>query len=532
MPRLLIEDAQGRPKIIELDGNELVVGRSQDAGVVLDDVRASRRHACITRSQTRFAIRDLNSGNGLFVNGERVSEKALAHGDVIQIGHSKLVFDESGESSEVTFAEQDADPLAILVRRLEDVTSPAIAARGNAGAQAVEKELEGLRRKARILTLMFEMGKNLKGTISVEEVYRQVCILLLEVCGADQVQILEIDDDGRLKMAYEDRGSGIGIRRSVSRTVTRKVMEERVTLLSTNASNDPSLAEGQSIVQQQLQSILCAPLVVRDKVQGLIYLDQGKVAAFSTDDLDVVNAVAAQAAIALENVHALTRQAREAEARAAYSRFLPAHVVEDLLKNPEKLRLGGTNQVATLLFADMRGFTRLSASMEPEDVVGMLNDYFGEMTEILFEHGGTLDKYIGDGLMAVFGAPYTGPDDALNAVRTAVAMQRRMQALKGRFQKGQKGWIDLDLEIGIGINTGIVTVGYVGSIRRFDYTAIGDTVNMASRLESNAPPGEIYIASSTFQELRGEFPCADLQIKVKGRDEPLDCHRVLWRDLA
>ena len=528
MPRLLIEDAQGRAKIFELDMNELIVGRGSDAGVVLEDGRASRRHACITRSQSKFAIRDLNSGNGLFVNGERVSERVLAHGDVIQIGHSKLVFDETAGSSEVRFAEQEADQLAILVRRLEDATSLATVPVSNAGTPAVEKELEGLRRKARILTLMFELGKSLKGTILLEEVYRQVCSLLLEVCTADQVLILEIDENGGLKVAYEAKGKGNAIRRTVSRTITRKVIEERVTLLSTNASNDPSLDKGQSIVLQQLQSVLCAPLVVREQVQGLIYLDQAKVAAFSSDDLDVVNAVAAQAAIALENVHALTRQAREAEARAAYSRFLPAHVVEDLLKSPEKLRLGGTNQVATLLFADVRGFTRMSASMEPEDVVGMLNDYFGEMTEIIFEHGGTLDKYIGDGLMAVFGAPYTGPDDALNAVRTAVAMQRRMHALKGQFQKGKAGGIDLG--IGIGINTGVVTVGYVGSMRRFDYTAIGDTVNMASRLESNAPPGEIYIASSTFLELRGEFRCADLQIKVKGRDEPLDCHRVLWRE--
>ena len=168
----------------------------------------------------------------------------------------------------------------------------------------------------------------------------------------------------------------------------------------------------------------------------------------------------------------------------------------------------------------------MSARMEPEEVVGILNDYFGEMTEIIFEHGGTLDKYIGDGMMALFGAPYAGPDDAINAVRTAVAMQKRMESLKGQFGSGTGAGATLD--IGIGINTGVVTVGYVGSARRFDYTAIGDTVNMASRLESNAPAGEIYISNSTCSELQGMFTCADLQIEVKGRDEPLYCHRVLW----
>jgi adenylate cyclase len=531
MARLVIQDAHGRSSIFELTVNELIVGRSADAGLVLEDGRASRRHACITRDAGVFAIRDLNSGNGLYVNGKRVSEKVLAHADVIQVGHARLVFDDSAGSSAVTFAEHDSDPAAMLVRRIEDAASPATAPPGNPDMSAAEKELEVLHRKARILTFMYELGKDLKGAVSLEAVYGRVCVLLLEVCAADRVLILEIDETGTgLKVAYEGGGSSDAVSRTVSRTVTSKVIGERVTLLSTNASSDPALAQGQSIVRQQIRSVICAPLIVREQVQGVIYLDQDKVGAFSTEDLDAVNAVAAQAAIALENVHALKRQAREVEVRTAYSRFLPAHVVEELLNNPDKLTLGGANQVATVLFADVRGFTRMSALMDPEEIVGILNDYFGEMTEIIFQHGGTLDKYIGDGLMAVFGAPYSGPDDAIKAVRTAVAMQARMQALKGQFGSGKKGGVALG--IGIGINTGIVTVGYVGSMRRFDYTAIGDTVNMAARLESNAPAGEIYIAGNTFSELRGLFPCVDLEVTVKGRDEPLNCHRVLWRQFA
>ena len=222
--------------------------------------------------------------------------------------------------------------------------------------------------------------------------------------------------------------------------------------------------------------------------------------------------------------HALARLTREAEARAAYSRFLPAHVVEDLLHRPETLKLGGTNQIATVLFADIRGFTRFSGQLPPEDVVAMLNEYFGEMTEVIFENGGTLDKYIGDGLMALFGAPYAGPDDPVRAVTAAIAMQARLGVLKQHFAHDET-W--QSLTIGIGINTGVVTVGYVGSTRRLDYTAIGDTVNMAARLESNAPPGAIYISSSTWKELGNRFECRPLQIRVKGKDQPLDCYLVL-----
>lgn len=516
MPRLLVEDAAGIKSVFELDSNGVVIGRSSEAGLVVRDGRASRRHAEIGKRSGSFVIQDLNSGNGLYVNGRRVTEAALATGDVIRIGHSTLVFDDSGGSRDLQFSDEDGGYGDVVVRRIEDAASPAgVSPAESSSASALEKELYVLRRKEKILTLMYELGRALQGLSSAAEVYNQVTALLLEICGADRVLILEIDSNGGLRFAHQAAAAGRAAGRTVSRTVTQKVTAERVTLLSTNAAADPALAQGQSIVLQQIRSVICAPLLVRDQVQALIYLDQERVAAFAVEDLDVVNGVAAQAAIALENVHALQRQAHEAEVRQAYSRFLPQHVVEDLLKSPGKLKLGGTNQIATVLFADIRGFTRMSARMEPEEVVNILNEYFGEMTEIIFRHGGTLDKFIGDGLMALFGAPYAGPEDAANAVRTAIDMQRQIQTQNG-------------LGIGIGINTGLVTAGYVGSARRFDYTAIGDTVNMASRLESNAPAGEIYLAQSTYAELQGLFPCAPLEIKVKGKDEPLHCHRLLW----
>jgi hypothetical protein len=327
MPRLLVEDAFGRTNVFELSANEVIVGRAADSGLVLQDKRASRRHAAITRESGVCVIRDLNSGNGLYVNGERVSQKVLAGGDVIQVGQSRLVFEDATGSSEVRFSEQDTGQGAVLFRRIEDAASPDVSVPAEPGKPAAEKELERLRKKARILTLMYELGKTLKGAVSVDEVYGEVSALLLEVCAAERVLVLEVDDSSAgLKVAHQGKSGSDISHRTVSRTVTRKVLGDRVTLLSTNASVDPLLAQGQSIVMQQIHSVICAPLLVRDEVKGLIYLDQEKVGAFSTDELDVVNAVAAQAAIALENVHALKRLAREAEARAAYSRFLPAHV--------------------------------------------------------------------------------------------------------------------------------------------------------------------------------------------------------------
>lgn len=204
---------------------------------------------------------------------------------------------------------------------------------------------------------------------------------------------------------------------------------------------------------------------------------------------------------------------------------MPEYVVQQLVENPDSFKLGGVNQTITVLFADIRGFTTLSENENPENVVGLLNQYFTAMTEIIFEHGGTLDKYIGDGLMALFGAPATTSDDARNAVTAAVAMQKKLETLSA----------DMDMQgfskitIGIGLHTGIATIGYIGSERRYEYTAIGDTVNLASRLESNAKGGQILISEATAQAAGNIFPLVKREpLIVKNRIQPVDLYEIKW----
>jgi adenylate cyclase len=187
--------------------------------------------------------------------------------------------------------------------------------------------------------------------------------------------------------------------------------------------------------------------------------------------------------------------------------------------------LGGTNQQVTVLFADIRGFTRLAEASSPERVVAWLNEYFSEVAEIIFRHHGTLDKFIGDGLMALFGAPRSTMEDAANAVRAAIDMQRRMAGFSDEMSL--EGYPRFG--IGIGINTGVATVGYIGSERRTDYTAIGDTVNVAARLEQTAAIHQIRISQQTLTAVGSLFPVRSLgQVPVKGRAEPVEVFEVLW----
>jgi len=169
----------------------------------------------------------------------------------------------------------------------------------------------------------------------------------------------------------------------------------------------------------------------------------------------------------------------------------------------------------------------MSEHMEPHAVVELLNEYFTEMTDVIFDSGGTLDKYLGDGIMALYGAPIPKPDDALRAAKTAIEMQRSLAALNRDWEsRGQQ-----PLRMGVGVNTGPVTAGNIGSTKRMDYTVIGDAVNLASRLCSNAAPGQILVSESTYMQLNGKIPARRLEpIRVKGKEMPVELHEISWQD--
>ena len=169
----------------------------------------------------------------------------------------------------------------------------------------------------------------------------------------------------------------------------------------------------------------------------------------------------------------------------------------------------------------------MAENLSPQIVVQILNEYFADMTPIVFEYHGLLDKFMGDGLMALFGVPYPTDDAPSNAVAAAIAMQRRMTMVNEELRALGLS----EIAIGIGINTGDVTVGYIGSRERTDYTAIGDTVNLAARLEKQAKAGQIIISRFTLDAIGDKFPLRPCdEIRVKGKQEPVQIYEVLWEE--
>jgi class 3 adenylate cyclase len=389
---------------------------------------------------------------------------------------------------------------------------------------ATPDEIRMLRRKAKMLELVYEMSRSLGTVFDLKEVFEKATDLIFRGTPADRViALLTNESDTTLhQIASRTRDKNLeklSDRLTVSRTITRKVIDERMAILSQDARSDAQFGGAESIVSQGVRSTICAPLITESNVHGVIYVDRlDPFAAFTEEHLELVTAVAAQSAVIVETVRAHDRLAREEVARANYGRFMPPYVVKQLLENPDSFRLGGTNQTITVLFADIRGFTALSERENPERVVRLLNLYFTAMSEIIFAHGGTLDKYIGDGLMALFGAPNATPDDAANAVKAAVAMQRRINLLNGELVAEGLS----PVTVGIGLHTGDALIGYIGSERRSEYTAIGDTVNLAARLESNARGGQILLSDATAAAIGNAFPLvAHEPLKVKNRLQPV-----------
>lgn len=226
-----------------------------------------------------------------------------------------------------------------------------------------------------------------------------------------------------------------------------------------------------------------------------------------------------------DSFNQMARSLREKEAiKHAFTRYVAREVVEEILKDPEHLVLSGERREATVLFCDIRGFTPMSERMSPEDVVMLLNEFYTLMIETVFKHDGTLDKFLGDAVMAVFGAPIAHPDHAKRAVRTAIAMQEGISVLnEARAREGKER-----IQIGVGVSVGEVVAGTVGSGERMEYTVIGDSVNLASRLESNAKPGRILISGRTYDKVRNLVEVVPLgPIKVKGKEEQVEVYEVV-----
>jgi adenylate cyclase len=313
---------------------------------------------------------------------------------------------------------------------------------------------------------------------------------------------------------------------NIPRAIVERVLTTKGGLLTSDAQVDKELRRSETIVGARIRSALCVPLVVRDDVLGVIHLSSMSLAgAYEAKDLALLRAIAQPAALAVANARLRRKIEEEAATRAELSRFLSPALVEKAVRNELDLDTAGDKVQCTIMFSDIRGFTSISDGAAPEQVVSMLNEYFDAMVEVVFQYGGTLDKFIGDGMMAVWGTPVQAPDDAVRAVRAALDMRRALEEIvnAARVSRGEE-----PLVCGYGIATGRVVAGAMGARRRLDFTVIGDTVNLASRLCGQARGGQLLVDEHTERIIRaaGLSSLALEPRQIKGFARPVPVFEV------
>jgi class 3 adenylate cyclase len=251
-----------------------------------------------------------------------------------------------------------------------------------------------------------------------------------------------------------------------------------------NAFEDDRWADvSGSVSGPHIRSVLVIPMSARNHVLGVLHFESEQTDAFSAADISILQSLANQLGVALDNAR-LYQQLND-----LFHGYIAPQVASTLLDNPSNAQLGGQRRDVTVLFADLDGFTGLSEQVPAEQLLELLNACLGVATEAILQYGGTIDKYMGDAVMALFNAPQDQPDHAWRAVKAAIAMQRKLRLVS-------KGWKH-KMRFSIGINTGEAVVGNIGSASLRNYTAIGDSVNLAKRIQETAAPGQILISQQT-----------------------------------
>jgi len=535
---LLLEGARHR---VELTEEGVTVGRGDAATIRVASNAVSRVHSRFFLKDGKPHVVDLKSLNGTSLNGLSVVTPALLHlGDTVLLGEIPIQWvpessaegrgAESGTALVASSPAHLAPPKGALESKISledrafDASGSILVPHASLEAmlamhQAEKPPVEVGALFQRLATMA---GQRLRAA-SLQELLDSVMTLVTGQIPCQRGFILLTDPSGELvpELVWEEKPGAI--RNPISRTIARTAMKDRVTILTTDARVDPRFAAGESIKIHGITSALCTPLIVDDQALGVIYLESSlNKGGFRREDEHLLSAMANFAAVGIQ-------REREARFRQRLERYHSPQVVEQILKAAQCLDapiLQAQRCEISVLFADISGFTRMSEGMEPMQLASILNRSFEVMTEQIFLRGGTLDKYIGDAIMAFFGAPAPDPDHARHAVEAAVAMQQALEFMNQNLPEGYP-----ELRMRIGVNSGEAFAGDIGCEKRMDYTVMGSTVNLASRLESSvAKPNQVVIGPRTAEILGLENLRQLDPVSLKGIEIDIRPFEVLWRD--
>ncbi len=421
-----------------------------------------------------------------------------------------------------------------LEQRVHDATS------------TIEEYTHLLERRLREMEAMSAVSLAITSVMDVDAVLEMIMDKSKEVVGAEAGSLLLLDkNSGNLRFHVAQGEAGAALKAAtveLGQGIAGWVAQTGEPLLVPDAYQEPRFDPSYDTKSgYQTRSILTVPLQGKDGVTGVVQVvNKSSQQAFDEHDLKLFLSFASQASVALENAELYERTKAMAEdlreslekerwlsiEKQKMGAYIPKHVVDEISRHrEEKLALGGKIMRATILFADIVGFTRLSEAMEPQKVVSFLNDYMTAMATLIEEEGGIIDKFIGDGIMAIFTPLDEADNHALRAVRSGIRVQQRLSELRITWETSRPEV--KRLQVRVGVNTGEVVSGNIGSETRMDYTVVGDNVNVASRIEAACHPGQVYISESTYLDVQDDITATKIEpLYVKNRVQPVQTYAV------
>jgi len=513
MPRYtIVQQTPGSPphKLRLEAGGECLIGREVDCAVVLQDDLVSRHHARVTLQGNLVVLKDLNSTNGITVDGHRITKETVVRpGQSFGVGRTTFTVVREDDTSEM-LARRNApqQPLMTSFIVTESDSAELVQARAPHELAAPEPSahetqpltLEQLAGLSQRLSAMNRIGNSLASILEVPALVNEV---VEQVFGlfprADRCCVL-LEEKGELKpvkvrlRGKQEEGSG-DIR--LSRTVLALNKDERKAVLSFDTAQDQRLSASASIVASGIRSVMSVPIVQKTDFFGILYLDTADIGApFGAEDLDLLASLASQVAVFVKNARLVSQIEKETELRTNLGRYLSPSVVSEIAEGRLNPSLGGETREGTVLFSDIVGFTRVCRNLSAAEVVSLLNRFFVDAVDAVFRYNGTVDKFGGDAMLCVWGAPVAMKDHAVPAASAALEMQNRLYGFNlALLASGSP----VQIRMGIGLNSGSFIAGNVGSEERLEYTVIGDAVNLAQRVEEKASGGMLLVADATRQ---------------------------------
>lgn len=514
-------------KTVAVNRDDYIVGRLPECDLQVPFADISRRHTRFYKTASgEWLVEDMGSKNGTRLNDVQITyPQKLNQGDNVNLGHniSIIIVLDSRPQPQPPEIGSLGEGMTILVKAKE------------LQEQWIEPDtkienISNYRQAIDRLKYLVDIAKFLNSAESIEAIFSQVqevvfrdnknierLALLIDVTGTGK---LEVVNAAAKTLAEQEEMPADGS--WISRTICQKVFAEQVAIKTADAQMDERFEEEMSIIVKGIRSAIAVPLWNEHKVFGVLYghaqLSSEEWQRGGDEDLSFFSALGNLAASSVQRWLLAQKLRSEETMRQRLERYHSPAVVQQLIAASALIddRLPPVEREISILFADIVGFTAMSERLSPAEVAKLLNNFFEEMLREVFAAGGTLDKFIGDCIMAFFGAPEPQSDHAERAVEAAVGMLERLDELNASGTLGEP------LQLRISINSGKAVVGDVGSLKRVDYTVLGSTINLASRMEKVCPPGECVVSENTYAMLRSREGFESIgDFRFKGIDRPV-----------